>query len=134
MARYHAKSGRLYVASTSTGEAVPLAAITGWNMDFTADRIDVTAFGDSNRQYVQGYQDAQFTFAGFRDSGAKQLLSAAQDAASRKWYFYEDASVNTIYWYETAFFDFSTANDVNDAAKISGTGAANSSVGTQGLT
>lgn len=124
MARFHGKSGRVYIAVASNGSAAPADYISSWTQDLSADRVEVTSFGDANKVYVQSFADAQGTFDGFRDGGAAQLITAAQDGLARKVYFYEDASDNTKYWFGTAFISFSTNQSVTDAAKTSGTWAA----------
>lgn len=134
MARFHGKSGRVYIAKTSGGSAEPMDFISSWTMDLKADRVDVTAFGDTNKVYVQSFSDAQGTFDGFRNAGALQLITAAQDGLARKVYFYEDASDNTKYWFNTSFIDFSTAQSVSDAAKASGSWASATPLAAVGMT
>lgn len=132
--RYHARDGLLYVGATTSAEASLATFISSFTMDFKSDRIDVTAFGDANKAYVQGFSDAQGTYEGFRESAAKQLLTAAQDGNDRKFYFYEDRDSMTAYFYGRAFFDFGMNNSVSDAGKTSGSWAASGTVSTSGIT
>lgn len=134
MARFHARNGVLYVGATSGAQASQAAFITSFTIDAKSDRVDVTAFGDTSKVYVQGLSDAQGTYAGFRDSGAKQLLAAAQDGLARKFYFYEDNATPTAYFFGTAFFDQSVSLGVSAAAALSGTWAAATPLQTSGLT
>ena len=134
MARFHARTGVLYVGATTSAQASPAAFISSFTIDAKADRVDVTAFGDTSKVYVQGLADAQGTYAGFRDSGAKQLLAAAQDGLSRKWYYYEEAATATAYFFGTAFWDQSISLASSSAGALSGTWASATPLGTSGLT
>jgi hypothetical protein len=134
MARFHARNGVLYVGATTSTAASPAAFITSFTIDAKSDRVDVTAFGDTSKVYVQGLADAQGTYAGFRDAAAKQLLAAAQDGLSRKWYFYEDSNTPTAYFFGTAFWDQSISLGVSAAAALSGTWASATPLGTSGIT
>ena len=132
--RFHARSGILYVSPTNGAAAVHVSNISEFSMDSKSDRVEVTAMTDTTKTYVQGLPDSSGSFSGFRQSGAKQLLSAASDGMARNWYFYEDASTSSAYFFGTAFFDFSSTWSVSDAAKMSGTWAAATPTYTVGLT
>ncbi len=132
--RFHGRNGILYVGSTTSAQASPVSNTTDFAIDSKSDRTDVTAMGDSTKVYVQGLPDSAMTFSGFREKDAKQLLAAAQDGLARKWYFYEDSTDTAAYFFGTAFFDFSSTWSVNDAAKMSGTGAAATPTASVGLT
>lgn len=132
--RFHARSGVLYVSPTNGAAAVAVSNVSEFSMDSKTDRVDVTALTDTTKVYVQGLPDSSGSFSGFRESGAKQLLAAAQDGLARNWYFYEDASTSTAYFFGTAYFDFASTWSVNDAAKMSGTWAAATPTYSSGLT
>lgn len=132
--RFHARSGILYVSPTNGAAAVHLANISEFTMDSTSDRVDVTSMTDTTKTYVQGLPDSSGSFSGFRQSGAKQMLAAAQDGLARSWYFYEQSDTATAYFFGTAFFDFSSTWSVGDAAKMSGTWAAATPTYSSGLT
>lgn len=127
MARIHGRRGRCYVAVASGGTAEPVAFLNSWSMDSTTDRVDVTAFGDTNKVYVAGLPDATGSLAGFYDTSTEQLFTASQDGVARKFYLYPDTS-DGDYFFGTAFFDFSVTVEVAGAATISGTWSAASAV------
>lgn len=128
MARIHGRKGRLYVDLTGAGSAAPVAYLSQWSMDFTSDRVDVTAFGDSNKTYVQGLADASGTYSGFYDTESAQLYTAATDGAARKFYLYPTTDDNAEYFWGTAFFDFSISSGVDKAVEISGSYQAASTI------
>lgn len=126
MARIAGRSGRLYAGISSGGVAEPIAYIKSWSLDFSTNKIKVTAMGDSNEVYVGGLPDAQGQVSGFYDNATPQLYTAAIDGVARKWYLYADNSLNTQYWFGTGIFDFNVNADVDGAVEIASSFAASS--------
>lgn len=127
--RYHGRKGRLYLGLASdTATAEPVAYLREWSVSFATDRVDVTAFGDTNKVYVAGLPDASGDYAGFWDNATAQMYTAAVDGLARKFYLYQSTDLNTEYMFGTAFFDFSMAGSVDAAVTISGSWQAASSV------
>ena len=67
MARRHGSTGQVAIDPDGTTTYVPVAALNSWTMDSARDKVDVTAFGDTNKQYVVGLPDTKGTFSGFWD-------------------------------------------------------------------
>jgi hypothetical protein len=129
MPRRHGKDGRVYVALTSGGTAEPIAFLSSWSINFTTDRVDVTAFGDANKVYVAGLPDSQGDFSGFWDSDQSDLYAAAQDGIARKFYLYPSRALDSSdYYFGEALFDFSVSGGVSDAVTVSGSWAASSAI------
>lgn len=120
MARLHGRAGRLYVNITSGGTAEPIAFLNSWDINFSVDNVDVTAFGDSNKVYVAGLPDASGSFSGFYDDGTAQLYTAASDGVARRFYLYPTTAATGQYWFGTALFDFSVSSSVDGAITVSG--------------
>ena len=128
MARIAARSGRLYTNLTSGGTAEAVAFLNNWSINFVTDKIEVTAFGDSNKTYVSGLPDAQGDFSGFYDNATVQMYTAAVDGVARKFYLYPDTSNNAQYFFGTAIFDFNINGAVDGAVQISGSWSAATAV------
>jgi hypothetical protein len=133
MTRRHGRNSRLYVdlSADGAGSAEPVAFLTQWNLDFSADRIDVTAFGDTNKVSVQGLPGSQGAFSGWYDDATAQLFNAAVDTSgvARTFYAYPDRANNEEeYFFGTAHFDFSVSTGVADAVAVSGSFEAASEV------
>lgn len=126
MARIHGRRGAVYAAVASGGTAEPISSMANWSLSAKTDRIDVTAFGDENKQYLAGLPDAQGTFEGFYDDASNQFYTAATDGIARKCYLYPDRTNTSVYWFGTAFFDMEISTPVGDAVKVSGSFAASS--------
>lgn len=126
------RNGRFYVdtSSAANGSAVPIVNLNSFSINQTADRTEVTSFGDTTKAYVAGLRDAQGDFSGFWDS-AGTLTQYVADGVARKFYLYpQSASAHVgTYWFGTATFDLTTTQTVGGAVESSGSWAAASSVG-----
>lgn len=114
--------------ASDTAVAEPVAYLRSWSISFATDRVEVTAFGDTNRVYVAGLPDASGDYAGYWDSATAQMYTAATDGLPRRFYIYPLTELNTEYWYGTAFFDFSATGAVDGAVEVSGSWQAASNV------
>jgi len=69
--RLHGSKGQVLMDSTVPVPATPVpvlvASLNAFTIDLKRDRVDVTSFGDLNKQYVQGLPDYQGTIGGFAD-------------------------------------------------------------------
>jgi hypothetical protein len=133
MARKHGRTGRLYADFSSAGAAaaVPIASLTQWSIDFSTDKVDATAFGDSNRQYLAGLPDSSGTFSGFYDDTERSAYAAAIDNTAnnaRRFYLYPDTNSTTKYWFGLGLFDASYSASVDGAIELSGNWAASSNI------
>lgn len=73
--RRHGSKGEVAVDETGAGTTyVPIASLNGWTLDLTRDRVDVTAFGDTTKIYVQGLPDVKGTIKGWFEAIASRVL------------------------------------------------------------
>lgn len=120
MARIPGRNARVYLGlATSAAAAEPIAFQAKVSFDAATDKIDVTAFGDSNKVYVAGLPDASGSFEGFYDDATVQSYTAAQDGIARKMYIYPSTLTNAQYFFTTAIVDFSFESGVSDAVTVS---------------
>ena len=121
MARAHGRFGKFYVAITSGGSASQLSKNANWDIDLSGDRAEVTAEGDSQKQYVAGFADSTINFSGFCDDTAStSLVEAALDGQARKFYAYPFNTTGT-YFFGTAFFDWRMSVPIDGAVAFDGT-------------
>jgi hypothetical protein len=120
MAQYAGRTGVAYVASSADGAATAVVKLNQWTLNMTADRIDTTGFGDSNKTYVKGFRDARGTLSGFWDDTNDVLYDASQAEGAVKMYLYPSSLVSSKYFYGTAEIDFSLDVTATDAVKVSG--------------
>lgn len=55
--RLHGKNGRVQMDAAGGASLITLGDIDGWTLDMSTDRVEVTAFGDTNKQRVAGLPD-----------------------------------------------------------------------------
>lgn len=133
MARAAGRFSQLYVSVTSGGSASPLQHAGSWSIDLSTDTIEVTAFGDTSKQYVTGLPDGTMTYSGFAsDTASTALITAAVDGVARKWYAYPFNSTG-IYFFGTSYFDTSWETSVDGAVAVRGTSKPATPVGTVGF-
>lgn len=119
MARAHGKSGAIYVSPNGTGVAVAIGNLSAWSLDRSTDKVEVTAFQDLNKVYVQGLPDLKGTLSGFWDSASDPLYAAGISVDGTKLYLYPSTNVPTVYDYGPAWLDTSINVAVNGAVAIS---------------
>lgn len=129
MALYHGKKGVVYISTSGTAAAVAAVSLSSWSLDSATDRVEVTAFGDTNKTYVQGLPDLTGELSGFWNDTSDQLYDASRSADGVKLYLYPSSDATTKYFYGPAWVDFSIEVPVDGAATISGSFAANGSWG-----
>jgi hypothetical protein len=117
---YHAKDAVVYLAPDGTTMASPLAQATEWTLDMNTDTVEVTAFGDTNKTYVQGLPDVQGTISGLVTDTEDKWFKAAASTAGVRIYLYWSKNMTSKYAYGTAWFRFSVSNTMTSAAEISG--------------
>jgi hypothetical protein len=133
MARSAGRYSQFYVSITSGGSAAALSHAGSYDVNLATDKLEVTAFGDTTKQYVSGLPDGQFSVSGFAsDTAATSLVSAALDGVARKYYIYPFASTG-IYFFGTAFFDWQTQTEVNGTVNFSSSAAPATAIGTVGF-
>lgn len=129
MAVYHGRSGRVYLAPSGTGTAVPVASLSSWSLDYSTDTVETTSFGDTNKTYVQGLPDVAIDFEGFYNDADSTLYTASRSIDGSKAYIYISTNANSKYLYGPCWVDFSLEAGVDGAVTVSGTLSANGSWG-----
>ena len=129
MARYHGQRGVVYASTTGAGAATSTVSLSAWTLDLATDKVEVTAFGDANKTYVQGLKDVKGTITGFLDDAGLSIFTGADSSDGIKLYLYPASSAPTVYWYGPAWLDMSINTSVSSAATLSGNFVANGSWG-----
>lgn len=121
MARRHGRRGNLYTQIAAAGALVRVASITKWSVEFSTDKEEVSAMGDTNKSYVAGLPDAKGDLEGkWDDGGTWSLYAAAQDGTARAFILYPLGGDNTaIKVTGDAFFDYSVEAAVDGAVEFS---------------
>jgi hypothetical protein len=112
------------MALASGGVATPVAYQASWSINFTTNKIDVTAMGDTRKVYVAGLSDAQGQFAGFYDDNSVQTYTAATDGVARAFYLYPNFATTNQYFWGTILPDMTIDSTVDGAIAVSASWAA----------
>ena len=115
MAERHGKNSRVML----DGVVVKCAS---FDLDMSQDTAEVTAFGDTNKRFVNGMKGFTAEIAGFWDDATDKLFDVVDAGVPVYAYLYPDA-VNAPgqYWYGLANVDASLASSVSTAVSFSGT-------------
>lgn len=133
MGRIAGRNARIYMGlASSTAVAEPVAYQSSYSINFSTNKMDVTAFGDTNKQYLAGLPDAAGDFAGFYDDASVQTYTAATDGQPRRFYLYPNTSTNTQYFFGTILADMSVNADVDGPTQVSASWAAATPIIKQG--
>lgn len=133
MAAYHGKAGVVYLSTTGSGAAINVIKLNGWSINKTTDKVEITAFGDSNKTYVQGLPDVQGSVGGVWDDTETKPFTAAGSTDGCKLYLYPSSNKTTSYHYGPAWLDMSMETSVSGAVTVSGSFAANGAWGSVGI-
>jgi hypothetical protein len=121
MARIHGSKGQIKLDPTGGATGVAVGSVNEWTLDQTRDSVEVTCFGDTEKQFVMGLRNNQGTLAGYWDSAASEVLFdvAAGDVAATLTLI--PSSVEpTFLWKGLAYLDVSVNCPATGAVTISG--------------
>lgn len=62
--RLHGKNGQIQMDAAGGSALVVLGDLDAWSLDMATDRVEVTAFGDTNKRRVSGLPDYSGTLGG----------------------------------------------------------------------
>src|SRR5262245_39559278 len=130
MAVYPGRNGIIYLSTSASGTATSVLSLSDFTFDRNTDLIEVTAFGDTNKTYVQSLPDLKFTFNGFWNDTETKPFAASASSDGCKVYLYPSTNIAQAsgkYAYGTAWLNCNLNTSVSGAVQISGSGAAASS-------
>jgi hypothetical protein len=82
VAKYAGKKGVAYLSTTGGGVATTVLGLNEWSLNMPTDRYEVSEFGDSNKEYVQGLADVTGTLSGFFEILVRDSLDRLFDYGS----------------------------------------------------
>lgn len=121
MSAHAGRTGAVYMAiESATGVATATIKLNAWTLNRDTDTFEVTAFGDSNKTYVQGLPDLKGTLSGSWDDSETKPFAGAASSTGVKLYLYPDiTNAPTKYAYGTAWLNASIETPVNGEVKMS---------------
>lgn len=126
MARQHGYKGQVLIDPAGGSTYVAIAALNRWTLDMSRDRVDVTAFQDTNKQYVQGLPDIKGTIGGWWDptTTPTEVFDVAMGDVAVGLKLVPSTLVATAFFSGLAYLDASIDVAANGAIAISGSWAA----------
>ena len=117
--RIHGSRGKVLMDPTGGATAVAIASLNAWTLDMARDKVDVTAFGDVNKQYVQGLPDVKGTLGGWYDDAEFELFDVAAGDVAAMLELVPDALKPTYLWSGLAYLDASINVSATGAVSVS---------------
>jgi hypothetical protein len=120
--RIHGKLGQVKLEKTgaATGGTV-VASLNKWTLSLATDKVDVTAFQDTNKIYVTGLPDIKGTIGGWYDKTDKALFQMALGTVAGFLELIPSSLTPTDLWHGLAWIDASIDVAANGAVSIAGT-------------
>ena len=122
MARIHGDRGKVEWDATGGSTMVELGDTSKFTLNLTRDRVDATAFGDTNKQKLQGLPDFNGTLSAFWNlSTSPALFDVILGTVAPKLRLIPSRDEPTGYFEGLAYVDGSIDADVNGAVTIAAT-------------
>lgn len=125
--RIHGSKGDVMLdpAGGTGAAAVRVGSLNAWTLEATRDRVDVTAFQDVNRQFVQGLASITGTLGGFWNSAESgDLFDVAMGDTPAYLKLIPSTLEPTFLWKGLAYLDASINVSATGAVTISSSWAA----------
>jgi len=120
MNRQHGSHGQIKMDPTGGATTALIASMNAWTLNMARDRADVTAFGDTNKIYVQGLPDYKGTIGGWFDTDELSVFEAAMGNVAVALELIPTSLMPTIFWQGLAWLD--AAIDVKSTGAVAVTG------------
>lgn len=121
--RIHGSRGQVLLdpeppASPAPPVPVLVASLNSWTLDMARDKVDVTAFGDTNKQYVQGLPDVKGSIGGWYDNVNLTMFDVAAGDIPAYLNLVPDGNAPTYLWEGLAFLDASVNVSATGAVSV----------------
>jgi hypothetical protein len=122
MARRHGSGGQVAIDPAGGSAYTTVGSLNSWTLDQTRDKVDVTAFGDTNKQYVVGLADTKGSFGGWWDETTTPtgIFDVAGIATPVGLKLVPSTQTPTYFWSGLAYLDASIDVKADGAVAISG--------------
>ena len=124
MARIHGSKGQVMMDPTGGSTAVVIASLSTWDLSLKRDRVDVTAFGDTNKQWVQGLPDISGSIGGWYENTELDIFDVAAGDTPALLKLIPSSLAPTYFWSGLAFLDSQITVPATGAVAITSSFAA----------
>lgn len=118
--RISGSHGQVKMDPTGAGGAglLVVANLNKWTLNLATDKIEVTAFQDTNKVYVTGLPDIKGTIGGFYDSGALDIFNVALGTVAALLNLYPSSLDTATFFGGKAWLDSAIDVDAKGAVTI----------------
>lgn len=121
MARIHGSRGSVLMDPAGGTVYVAVASLNDWSLDMSRDKVDVTAFGDTNKQSVIGLPDFKGSFGGFWDATTSPVIfDAILGTIAVGLKLVMDTAASTNFFSGLAYLDGNIKVSANGAVTVGG--------------
>jgi hypothetical protein len=122
--KLHGRHGEIQIGASSPLSVI--GSLSAWTIAGDRDLVDVTSFGDENKNFLAGLKNASGTFEGFFDTDyIRALFDAAESATGTEFRITMSTDQPNFYVTGPCWLSVSMSGAVNDAVKVTGTFSAN---------
>jgi len=117
--KLHGKNGAIYVNGPK-GTGTKVATKSQWDLNLARDYVEVTTFGDTNKEYVAGLKDITGTFNGVLDVSGDLMVNNTSIDDVPLYLYADDGASPVLVASGPALIDSSITLSNADAARVSG--------------
>lgn len=121
MARIHGSHGQVMMDPTGGATSAAVGDLNNWSLDLKRDRVDVTCFGDTTKQSVQGLPGYEGTLAGCWNSANVVLFEVALGDVAALLKLLPSSLEPTFFFTGLAWIDASIEVAADGAVTVGGT-------------
>ena len=121
MARIHGSKGSVEMDPAGGALTVAVASLNSWTLEMNRDRVDVTAFGDTFKQWVQGLPNIAGSITGWYENTELDIFDVAQGDTAVTLKLIPSTLAPTHFWTGPAYLDASVNVTATGAVSISST-------------
>jgi hypothetical protein len=118
MARHHGSHGEVQADPTGGSTLVTVASLNSWTLSQARDKVDVTAFQDTNKVYVQGLADVKGTLGGWFDDSDPTIFNIALGNIAASLSLVPSSLIPTFLWKGLGWLDASIDVKANGAISV----------------
>jgi len=117
--KLHGKNGAIYLNGPKpTGDKVSVKS--QWDLNLARDYVEVTTFGDSNKEYLAGLKDISGTFNGLLDVAGDYMVNNTSVDDVPMYLYADDGASAILIAHGPALIDSSISASNADAVRVSG--------------
>ncbi len=117
--KLHGKNGAIYVNGPK-GSGTKVAVKSQWDLNLARDYVEVTTFGDTNKEYVAGLKDISGTFNGLLDTSGDLMVNNTSVDDVPLYLYADDGVTPVLIASGPALIDSSITTSNTDAIRVSG--------------